>query len=833
MPAPHQGASPDPSPPPAPSRKGLPTSVPRFNASPATSREASPAASPLPAPSASPVGIPLAEVVQQADAVTTDLTKIQADLASDPVVDRVESGLTAFGRDFDKQLQEVDALLYTAPALDVLRSEEERLQALGQELPQWKSDLTSRATRLDALVQRLNGMTVTWEQTLALALVSETPPELDERIHAVIAGTKLTCEQVEKQRALVLKLQARVAERAARLGEMLADVRRVKREAVGRLLDRDTPPVWQRNLWDGRNVWDGCRDAVTAQVDVLVSYLGRHVESLLVHFLVIVFVAGNLVRVRPRVRAWAVEEPACENVARILEVPVQVAIVLSLLLVRWLYPQPPRVWAVLISGLALLPAAGILRRLIEPSLFPLLYAVVVAYLLDVVRTADYLLMQRLIVLVQMLGGIVFLHLFSRARTATLAASEQDDAVWRTVRVGGRIAMAGFAASVLANLSGYFSLAKLLDTALLGAVFLALVFYAVVRVLEGLAMVALRVRPLCLLEGLSRHRAEVGLRVHRVVVLVAVVLWAAAVLDLSSLRGPVVAFLRHAWSDPVVLGFSAGSVVSFVITVWASFVISRFVRFLLDEDVYPRLTLARGIPFAISTLLHYSILLVGFLLATSALGVDMTNFTILAGAFSLGLGFGLQNILNNFVSGLILLFERPVKVGDVVDLKTYSGRLEHIGLRASVLRTFGGSAVVVPNGTLISNEFVNWTFSDARRRVDVTVGVAYGCDPEVVLALLQDVARAHPEVLADPKPQALFLGFGDSALDVTLRAWTENGDRWADVQSDLNCAVYRALTEAGITIPFPQQDLHIQGVAPDVGRLLTGTPASEPGPHPLT
>src|SRR6516225_30459 len=142
----------------------------------------------------------------------------------------------------------------------------------------------------------------------------------------------------------------------------------------------------------------------------------------------------------------------------------------------------------------------------------------------------------------------------------------------------------------------------------------------------------------------------------------------------------------------------GGILAFLITVWASFLISKFLRFVLEEDVYHHLRLAAGIPYAISTMLHYAILLVGFFVALGALGIDLTKLTILAGAFSVGIGFGLQNIVNNFVSGLILLFERPIKVGDVIEVGGNVGEVSRIGIRASVIRTADGSEIIVPNGS---------------------------------------------------------------------------------------------------------------------------------------
>ena len=173
------------------------------------------------------------------------------------------------------------------------------------------------------------------------------------------------------------------------------------------------------------------------------------------------------------------------------------------------------------------------------------------------------------------------------------------------------------------------------------------------------------------------------------------------LSFFGLRDSLIASIAAALNANLAIGsfnITLGGILAFLITVWASFLISKFLRFVLEEDVYQHLHLARGIPYAISTMVHYAILLVGFFVALGTLGIDLTKLTILAGAFSVGIGFGLQNIVNNFVSGLILLFERPIKVGDVIDVGGSVGEVSRIGIRASVIRTADGSEIIVPNGS---------------------------------------------------------------------------------------------------------------------------------------
>jgi small-conductance mechanosensitive channel len=248
-----------------------------------------------------------------------------------------------------------------------------------------------------------------------------------------------------------------------------------------------------------------------------------------------------------------------------------------------------------------------------------------------------------------------------------------------------------------------------------------------------------------------------------------------------------------------ISISFGDVLAFGLAVWASFLVSRCVRFVLNEEVFPHARLKRGLPYAISQTLHYVILVAGFFVAMAALGLDMTKFTILAGAFTVGVGFGLQNIFNNFVSGLILLYERPVQVGDLIQMDDATGVVERIGIRASIVRTSSGSEIIVPNGKLISERLVNWTFSERQRGIDVQISAVLGTDPQRVIALLERTATDHPKLLKQPPPQALLTRIGPDWMGFELQAFTDRIEDWMQVRSDLAVAITAALARENISL----------------------------------
>ena len=234
----------------------------------------------------------------------------------------------------------------------------------------------------------------------------------------------------------------------------------------------------------------------------------------------------------------------------------------------------------------------------------------------------------------------------------------------------------------------------------------------------------------------------------------------------------------------------------------------------------------GVKAALKRLLHYIIFTIGFFVAVSMAGLDLQKFTIIAGALGVGIGFGLQNIVNNFVSGLILLFERPVKVGDTINIDDQWGTITRIGMRSTVFETLDRSEIIVPNSDLISQKVTNWTFTSNISRIVLTVGVAYGSSLDKVLEILMRVAKEHPEVLNEPETSAIFTGFGESSIDFELRVWISDIGKRLKVKSELGQAVDRYFREEGITIPFPQRDLHLRSIESNLQEIL-----KKPAPKP--
>lgn len=277
--------------------------------------------------------------------------------------------------------------------------------------------------------------------------------------------------------------------------------------------------------------------------------------------------------------------------------------------------------------------------------------------------------------------------------------------------------------------------------------------------------------------------------------------------------------------------SVGLILAAIGILYGAFFISWALQKLLTEQVLARRQADPGVRFSIARLVHYVVIFIGFLFALGALGLELTKITIIFGALGVGIGFGLQTIVNNFASGIIMLFERPVKVGDYIELDGQWAEVKKIGLRATVVQTFERSDIVVPNSNLISNQVINWTLSSRIVRLIIPVGVAYGSDIPLVLETLKACATSNPNLMKNPEPQVLFKSFGASSLDFELRIWIRDVDDRQTTNSELHQEIDRRFREANIEIAFPQSDLHLRSVEESVHLIQTQAPPDALRPDP--
>lgn len=771
-----------------------------------------PAASASPAPSVSPSPSPtpdsLAELSAALLADETRRGEIEAAMNDAEAPAALKSRAEALCKQIDEPLAADAKALSSGPSLDTVEAMGQAWRGRGTALAAFLKSLTERIGEGEARIKALDELQKKWKQK---ADEAKTPQELQlvPRMKSLAAAAKKNRDDAQKRLGELAPLLPAAQKQAREVERLLARIDEAGPQAFGRLFLTESVPIWSGTLWN-RTLWENTgfslgtqtRAAWDRQTQAVAAYARGKEETFLKYGFLFVVLLGLFFWMRRRVRDWTSDDPSLSRAAQVFEAPVSMAVVFALLASPGIFPPPPPLVTALGGAVALIPAVVLLRRLLDRHFFPVLNAMVVFYFVDQVRRVAVALpiAARFLFLAEMGGGAVFAAwlLWSRSLRGLRG---QNPGLAKMIGGGAVAALAFFGAAFVSNAVGCVDLGNLLGNPAFQSACLAVVFFAATRVASGLIAGALSVQPLAGLRAVRHNRTLLWKRIHWGVDAAALLIWVVQTINL--LPGA-----RFFWDKAedffYVVGADGkgsltllGQVATFGAVVWGAFLLSRFIRFVLEEDVYPRARVERGLSYAVSTMTHYALLLVGFYMAAALAGIDMTKFNILIGAFGVGMGLGLQNIISNFVSGVILLFERPVKVGDVVQMSDVSGTVDRIGIRASIIRTGAGSEIIVPNGKLIADQVTNWTLSNRLRGIELPVSVAEGPDPCRVIELLKAAAAAHPLVCKQPAPNALLMELGTDLLQFKLTAWTDQYDQWGQIRSDLAIAVHAALAREGI------------------------------------
>jgi small-conductance mechanosensitive channel len=484
------------------------------------------------------------------------------------------------------------------------------------------------------------------------------------------------------------------------------------------------------------------------------------------------------------------------------------------------YIAPPSTWRLALSLVLMITLARLLGGFIEKVwrkrvVYVLAVFLITTWVLQTLRIP--LPLFRLYIFITALGGMVLC--LWRAGESSRRQSPRLY-IW-ALRLGGLI----FLGVIIAEINGYSSLAAHLLKASLSSTFTVLGAWMLMLMAHSALEWIIQSPPLKRLPYLqskadvivSRSALLTNVLIGALFTTFILVVWRVYASPAEAIQG-VFGFGFMVGSRKITIGL----VLSAAAVLYGSFLTSWAVQTMLMKGVFASRELQVGVRISIARLIHYGFVFVGFLLALVALGVHLRDITIIAGALGVGIGFGLQGIVNNFVSGLILLFERPVKVGDYIQLGELWAEIKKIGLRATVVETFDKSEIVVPNSDLVSYQVTNWTLSNRMARLIIPVGVEYGSDVPLVIETLMECAKANSKVMTKPGPQVLFLKFGESSLDFELRAWILDIDERLVIISELHQEIDRRFRQAGIVIAFPQRDLHLRSVDESAPSILPGS-----------
>jgi potassium-dependent mechanosensitive channel len=779
----------------------------------------------LPGPQLPPVApVAPAQIAARSQDLGRLLQQILRRLGPDPDLDRIQAATTVRRGEIDARSKEAAVLMDGTPTLFELRDLENFWREMSRGSTAAKHALGQKAAAAERDLDQLARQEAVWKVTLAEVASQPGLLALSDRIQGNLGSIADVRAMAQDRLSKIVALQDNVVTLELQVTDLLDTVGQAMTAYQRDLWEPEEKPLWAPRAERLAEVGPSrlSHPAVVQDVHNILLFVENHelaffvVMALALAIFLFTFTAGR--------RAPPPEgPPSFANLPWLFRRPVALATLVAATGLIFFMSKAPAALISLAGLMALLPYFRLFIPVVaRPFRKPLVAfaAIYISFLaLGMVSISPVL--ERELGALWAALAMATCAWFSRPKSvARMRELPRGSGVVAGVKVVGAFLLVAF----LANVYGCFDLFVVLSQGAIYSFYLAVVLAMVVRLACGVIAVFLEGDTARLSFTVRERRDTILLWLGRGLKLVAVLVWVKSALGIFAIAARVNRPLEAFLTTPLVVGkahITPADVLLFVLTFAAGVILAQILAFLLREELLPRMNLRRGLPEAVSTVVRYVLYFAVFLLAFSAAGFPMDKFTLLTGAFGVGIGFGLQNVVNNFVSGLILLFERPINVGDTVDVDKYTGVVSRIGIRSCTVRTLQGAEVIVPNSALVSNSVINWTLSDPRRRVEIPVGVAYGTDPNRVIELLVETAKGVPGVLPFPEPAAFFLGFGDSALQFEVRFWAPDQDAHIPLKSRVAVAVNDALVAASIEIPFPQRDLRVRSVDPQAARALGG------------
>ena len=776
---------------------------------------AAPAGAAAPPSAAALTPVPLSDVAKRLEVSRRTLRQV-AETSEAGELTAIFNEIEAMRKPFEEEAKNAQTAIAGSLRPEELWDLEVGWKNRAARLAKWQATLSRWSSQLYKEYTLVEQEEKIWELSLKSYPARSLPAEVERSIRNFLVEAKKVKSQVQKRLDAVLVAENQLYQWETTVSVTLGNISLAKDRFRESLVIAERVP-----LWEFTQEWERVklpRGGITAlfyrQLSDSIEYARAHTRE---SGMVVVYFVGVLILtsfLRRKVAQWTREHPHFEQATYFLKRNVSLALLLTLVPVLLVLAQnAPRLIISTAALMLLIPLLRLIPPFVHPAARPVLYLLAGFHILDSLRNSFLTIpfLDRLsFVFLDSVAILVVAWLFRAARVKRIQAEKAPPDY---LILASRIVLLLLIASLVANIVGYFDLARVLSTGTLYSIYAAFVLFGTAGALSVLFAVLLDTDWARSLSIVRHYAKTMSWWTFRLLRFTAFVLWLNSVLEFFTVKDSVIKALVAFFTAPIKEGrinFSLWDVIAFGLVFAAAVAIARGARLILEEDVFPRTRAARGVPEMVSTVVYYTLLLFGFFIALGMAGVDVNRFTLLAGAFGVGVGFGMQNIVNNFISGLILLFERPIHLGDTVEVAGVQGVVKHIGIRSSVITTQDGADAIIPNATLISEKLMNWTLTNDWRRVDVRVGVAYGSDLEKAMHTLYSVAIADPDVGRTPPPAVLFQGFGDSAQNLELRFWLRVGAQ-IDVKSRVSIAVAQAFQEAGIEIPVPQRDIRVRSM----------------------
>jgi len=753
--------------------------------------------------------IPLEDVSQSIEKTYKELANIKEKLDSYDDQRSIDSLVMVGKKYMSEQSKRVEDFSNNMSERELL-DEKKQWKKIRKGLDSWREKFNQRSDELNDLKKQTELLLRQWTMTYNEAKKKLAPLKLKKSIKITLEDINLVNDQIKSKENQLYLNQNAVTDFILRVDEIISSLEEQRLS----YFQLDASPIW--------NTIDSAGSSVIAK-----KYMSRYFDEssknlkrfthdakakMALHGFILLLIIGFIFLLK-----WDLDQKNDDIVLKykkaviIINNYIATGLFLTLLISGWIYPIRPSIINDILLFLVLLNSFYLFYKIYGKTFVPVIITVTVLWLINdslIVFNGNGVWARILLYLDTIYAGFV---LFFIRKAIQQLEDQFKNKVWNVLFFFFYVFILFLFVSLIGNTFGFVNLSILLTHTVVNAIVMSLIYSLVTMTLNSILAVVFETG-IMLKSNIVRDNKDSLLNsITNIIGIVIIIIWFNSIITQMGINDAFWGWIRSIMDIEWVVGTTTiqlGAIIGVVLVIIITTVFIRIINILLNKELFPRIELPRGVPGAVSMIVKYIIVGFGIYFVLSVAGIDLGKFGLIAGALGVGIGFGLQNIVFNFIAGLVLAFERPFQVGDVIEVDKLLGTVTSIGVRSSTIKTYDGSEVIVPNGNLISTDVINWTLSDRRKRRDVPVSVAYGSNPREVMDILLKIAGENVNVLKNPAPWATFEGFGESSLDFKIRFWVAF-DIGMTVKSEVAMSIYDALEEAGIKIPFPQQDLYIK------------------------
>ena len=756
--------------------------------------------------------IKVSDIPESASIIILELKKINENTNVNEEIEDIKASIKPYVTSIKKLLVTNEYKNINDANARKLQKMHNELVIYNKQLQNWEDLLKIRIQLYDENLKVLKNYLSVWEYTHKNAIKEKVPKSIKKHIKSVISAIVKLSKNIKNKYDKALTNSQIVITQMLILEEKSQEIK--KRELIikSKIFYQNVDSYFSAftiNKFSFSQYFKDIKITLEEKYSEIQDYVTTHTDNLLKFIFMFILSCIFIIYISylyKRRKLFIKEESYSKKEFFFIKKMFSTILIAFILSIVLIYSDRPVSFTHMLIIIMIIPSIIVLRTVVDKKYYKYLYiffTIFIFYYINENSNNNDLEHRTFLLLINISLIIYSIYVFTK-KTLFMMDNILYNKVFRFIII---LFIASLLIAIFSNLYGSVLLSIRIIDLVLNFVYVSFIFYVFYLVLTAYSIIILRKRISTTSHTLEKYSQNIEKTMKLFIKIWMVSWWLLSIIKLLGIRD----YLGSIKDDILATSWEIGktivsiqAIVDFIIIVFITWVFAKLLKIFLEVEIFSRFKFPRGMPTAILTTLNYFIIISGTILAFSSLGVTTQQFALVIGALGVGIGFGLRNIIANFVSGIIMVFERPVQIGDTIEMDNTMGDVQSIGARSSTIKTFDGAEVIIPNADFIAKEITNWTLSDKQRRKTIEFKVSLDNDVDEVLSIMNAVALAHEDVVSYPEPVPTFQGFGEYYLTFKLYFWLS--DNIIEAQSEIAIDLYKKLKDAKINLPVPKTEL---------------------------